>query len=86
MNLYNDKGLVEEYDKIERFGRTDLYKKGFDGRQLRNLLASAMGRAQARQNGAGKMRLDDIEIIISIMTSFKGDLEYQTRRYQGKFT
>ncbi|KAI1478891.1 hypothetical protein K445DRAFT_302869 [Daldinia sp. EC12] len=82
LDLYNDKGLVEEYDKIKKFGETDLHKKGFDGRQLRNLLTSSMGRAQARNNGAGKMKLDDIETIISIMTSFKGDLEYQTRRYQ----
>ncbi|KAI8957893.1 P-loop containing nucleoside triphosphate hydrolase protein [Daldinia sp. FL1419] len=82
LDLYNEKGLVEEYRKIRHFGETDLHKKGFDGRQLRNLVASAMGRAQARDGGAGKMRLEDIETIISNMTSFKGDLEYQTRRYQ----
>lgn len=57
----------------------------------KDLMAGSYGTSWPRpwvelKLGAGKTRLDDIEIIISIMASFKGDLEYQTRRYQGKLT
>ncbi|KAI1779542.1 P-loop containing nucleoside triphosphate hydrolase protein [Hypoxylon cercidicola] len=80
LDQYNKKGLIEEYPAIAKFAKNDLHKKGFDGRQLRNLVASAMGCAQARPNG--KMTMDDITMIVSNMESFKGDLAYQMRRYQ----
>ncbi|XXG94193.1 hypothetical protein Hte_000446 [Hypoxylon texense] len=82
LDQYNKRGLVEQYPAIAKFARNDLHKKGFDGRQLRNLVASAMGLAQARPNG--KMRMDDINIVMGNIESFKGDLAYQMRRYQGK--
>lgn len=80
LDQYNKKHLVEEYPAIVKFAKNDLHKKGFDGRQLRNLVTSAMGCAQARPNG--KMKMDDITVIMSNMESFKGDLDYQMRRHQ----
>ncbi|OTB07949.1 hypothetical protein M426DRAFT_317451 [Hypoxylon sp. CI-4A] len=82
VDKYNKKGLVEEYTQIMKYGEDEIHKKGFDGRQLRNLVASAMGRAQAREEGNNRLKMIDIDTIVSNMTPFKGDLEYQMRRYQ----
>jgi AAA+ superfamily predicted ATPase len=84
LDQYNEKGLVADYARIKKYGETDLPKKGFDGRQLRNIVASAIGRAQARQDGRKRMELEDIEIIVSNMASFKQDLDHRTRTWHGK--
>lgn len=83
LDQYHKKGLVEEYAAIAKFAKNDLPKKTFDGRQLRNIVASAMGRAQARPNG--RMTMADINTIVNNMEQFKIDLGYQMRRYRGKF-
>jgi phosphopantetheine adenylyltransferase len=82
LDQYQKKYLIEQYDAIVQYVKTDLYKKKFDGRQLRNIVTSAMGIAQARPNG--RMKLDDVQLVVSNMESFKTNLSYQTQRYQGK--
>jgi hypothetical protein len=79
---YQQKRLVEEYELIVHYMKTDLYKKRFDGRQLRNIVTSAMGIAQARPNG--RMTVTDVQQVVSNMESFKTNLNYQMQRYLGK--
>ncbi|KAJ2974911.1 hypothetical protein NUW58_g8508 [Xylaria curta] len=86
LDQYQQMGQVDEYSSILTFGRTELPKKGFDGRQLRNLVASAVGRARGRPAGSNKMRLEDIQTIVSNITTFKGDVDYQMRRWEGGLT
>ncbi|KAJ8132586.1 hypothetical protein O1611_g1040 [Lasiodiplodia mahajangana] len=82
LDQYHRMGQVDEYNNILTWGRTELPRKGFDGRQLRNLIASAMGRAQGRPAGSNKMKLEDIQAISSNITAFKGDVDYQMRRWE----
>lgn len=83
LDQYQKDGLVAQYDQIKNYVTNELSRKGFDGRQLRNIAASAMGLAQARQGGMGKMTLEDVTKIVSNNDLFKSDLEYQMRRYHG---
>ncbi|KAF1816127.1 P-loop containing nucleoside triphosphate hydrolase protein [Eremomyces bilateralis CBS 781.70] len=81
LDQYKIKGAVEDYERIKKTFRSDIAKKGFDGRQLRNIVSSAMGQAMARKDGTGKLTEEDVNIIVSNVDSFKSDLEYQMMRY-----
>lgn len=63
--------------------RKDLYKKKFDGRQIRNIVTSAMGVALADNR---QMTMEDLNNVVTIMMGFKGDLEYQMRQYEGELS
>ncbi len=85
LNQYSKNGLVKDTEKesIRRFLEKDLHKKKFDGRQLRNIVTSAMGLALAREENR-KMTLQDVMTIVNNMHSFKENLGYQMKRYGGE--
>jgi ATP-dependent Clp protease ATP-binding subunit ClpA len=83
VDQYKEAKQVKDYKMIQKFASSsDLYKKGFDGRQLRNLVASAIGYALSHER---QLKMEDIHVIMNEMEAFKIDLDYQMKRYQGKF-
>ena len=46
-------GLIEEYDEIKSWLEEDVYSNKFDGRQIRNIVTSALGLARDEENGNG---------------------------------
>ena len=82
LNQYHKRNLVQGYDDITNYVKNTLPRKGFDGRQLRNIITSAMGIAIARKE-TPRMTRNDLEEVVGLTESFKMDLEYQMRRYQG---
>jgi hypothetical protein len=71
LSQYREKGVVEGYEKIEAYVNSELHRKKFDGRQIRNIITCAMG--YARGHGM-KMSLDDIKHIVTYVEDFKSDL------------
>ncbi|ORY63320.1 AAA family ATPase [Pseudomassariella vexata] len=81
MEQYEARGLVDQLDTrmIERWAKGELPKKNFDGRQIRNIVTSAMGIARSAER---KMNHDDLLNVVGIMETFKSDLAYQMMQYE----
>ncbi|KXJ90853.1 hypothetical protein Micbo1qcDRAFT_225735, partial [Microdochium bolleyi] len=81
---FEKKNMVEPREKeaIKKWAST-LARKKFDGRQIRNIVTSAIGLAKAA-DPPRKLQLDDLQDICYIMESFKGDLSYQMMQYESK--
>jgi len=81
---YEDMGLIEPKEKkqIDHWTKTQLARKKFDGRQIRNIVTSSMGLARSHEDG--KLKYDDLLDICDIMEGFKSDLAYQMMQYQGR--
>jgi AAA+ superfamily predicted ATPase len=83
LRQYDSHGLVEDLDECVEYAEDDLWRKKFDGRQIRNIVTSAMG--IARDEGK-KLTYKHITKVVSRMEDFKGDLEYQMMQYTGEST
>lgn len=60
----------------------ELSKRKYDGRQIRNVVTSAMGLACG--DGAGRsITIEDLRKVDDYMYAFKTDLDYQMRQYEG---
>ncbi|EXJ83924.1 hypothetical protein A1O1_07553 [Capronia coronata CBS 617.96] len=83
LEQYKAKGLVQPktYADIMIWVKRELYKKKFDGRQIRNIVTSTMGVASAESR---QMTMEDLNNVVTIMMAFKGDLEYQMRQYEAR--
>lgn len=68
--------------RIERWGKSDLPRKKFDGRQIRNIVTSSMGVARSR-GSCSRMTYGDLMSVVNIMETFKTDLAYQMMQYEG---
>jgi hypothetical protein len=69
-------------DEITKYVERELWKNKFDGRQIRNIMMSSMGLAHAEER---KLEVSDVQDVVNMTTAFKGDLEYQMRKYEGEF-
>jgi hypothetical protein len=78
------RGLISDYDEISEWLEDVVYKEKFDGRQIRNMVTTALGlaRAEAAQ-GRGKRRLTKghMKRAFKNMSTFKRDFNIQMQRY-----
>lgn len=81
VRLYTEKGLVSKQEDWKRFAM-NLYKKKLDGRQIRNVVMSAISYAKGRNDGEGKMTLEDVQDVLVWVEDFKTDLAGQMRTWQ----
>ncbi|KAF5229970.1 hypothetical protein FAUST_10062 [Fusarium austroamericanum] len=80
----NDRGLIEDYDGIIDWLEEDVHKEQFDGRQIRNMVTTALGLARAEATrGRGRRRLTKLHLkrVYKNMSKFKGDFNTQMQRY-----
>jgi ATP-dependent Clp protease ATP-binding subunit ClpA len=79
-----DEGLISDYEDINEWLGEVVYKEHFDGRQIRNMVTTALGlaRAEAAQ-GKGKRRLTKTHMkrAFKNMSTFKRDFNIQMQRY-----
>ncbi|KAJ4464544.1 hypothetical protein C8J55DRAFT_493877 [Lentinula edodes] len=85
LEQYKARGLVQQniFKKIMDWVERDLSKRKFDGRQIRNIVTSAMGIALAdEERDTPGLTIEDLQSVVAYMGNFKGDLEYQMRAYE----
>lgn len=79
VSQYRDKGVVSEYDKIKTFAEKELPRQKFDGRQIRNIVASAIGFARGDNEN---MTMEHVSQIVSYVEDFKNDLAGQMMKWK----
>jgi|SRR5690242_3118581 len=79
LSQYNEKRMVENMQDLERYAKTELWKKGFDGRQIRNIVTSAMGWARASGQKLGR---EHVMHVASIAEDFKRNLAFQMMKWK----
>jgi len=85
LNQYKAKGLVQpdDFERIMVWVERDLSRRKFDGRQIRNVVTSAMGLACAdEKRRVPGITIDDLQNVVNYMIAFKTDLDYQMRQYE----
>jgi hypothetical protein len=78
-----DKGLVEDLDEIKEWLEAVVYREGFDGRQIRNMVTTALGLARA-ESGRGqvtKLNRAHMRRAFYNVSAFKRDFNKQMERY-----
>lgn len=86
LEQYKAKNLVPPgaFDDIMKWVDRDLTKRKYDGRQIRNVVTSAMGIACADEDRRPRgITVDDLKKVDDYMYAFKTDLDYQMRQYEG---
>jgi hypothetical protein len=84
------KDLIEDYQRIMEWLNEDVFQEGFDGRQIRNIVTTALGFARAEQKlrrGGGKLAQKHMKRAFNNVKRFKSDFQTQMERYketQGK--
>ena len=75
-----DKSRVQDMDDIRDWIKEDVCKLGLDGRQIRNVVTSALGIARAK----GKRKLDkkDLKQILNNVRDYKDDFVRQFEKYK----
>jgi AAA+ superfamily predicted ATPase len=71
--------LIEDREELEQYATSKLLKKNFDGRQIRNIVTTAMGFARSKDQKLGR---DHISQVMGLVEDFKNDLYYQMQRWQ----
>ncbi|PQE26995.1 AAA family ATPase protein [Rutstroemia sp. NJR-2017a BVV2] len=79
---YAGQGHIDtnDFDRIKKYGQEDLYTSEFDGRQIRNLVACAMGYARSKKPKE-KLNVEHIRDVVRFVQSFQKDLAGQMQRW-----
>jgi AAA+ superfamily predicted ATPase len=72
-------GLVKNMDGILDWLEDDVWSIGFDGRQIRNIMSSALSLARADQRT--QLEKNDIKMVAGIVKDFKNDFRSQYEKY-----
>ena len=74
------RGLVKQMEDITDWLREDVWKMNFDGRQIRNIVTSALNLARAQ----GKSKLDqkDMKKVLNNVKEFKDEFIRQYEKYR----
>ncbi|KAI8159338.1 hypothetical protein K4K49_002112 [Colletotrichum sp. SAR 10_70] len=78
------KGLVHEYDEIKDWLDEDVYKEDLDGRQIRNIITTALGlaRAGSGRGQSNKLQKAHMKTAFSNVSAFKRDFNTQMEQYK----
>ena len=75
-----ENGLVKNIEGIEEWLEEDVVNVGLDGRQIRNIVTSALGMARAQ--GKSKLEKSHIKMMLSNVKEFKDDFLKQFEKYK----
>ena len=75
-----ERNRVKDIDSIREWIEEDVCKVGLDGRQIRNILTSALGLARAERRG--KLEKYDLKKILNNVRDYKDDFLVQFERYK----
>lgn len=77
--------LVDDYNEIMDWLREDVYSEGLDGRQIRNIITTALDLARADRKfnkGNNKLGKSHIKRAFNNAKNFKRDFDTQMQRYK----
>ena len=74
------KNCIKDIDDIKEWIEEDVSKIGLDGRQIRNIMTSALG--MARAEGKTKLEKKDLKKIMNNVKDFKDDFLVQFEKYK----
>ncbi|KAH6697478.1 hypothetical protein F5X68DRAFT_257633 [Plectosphaerella plurivora] len=79
-----DKGLIEDYEDMQDWLASVVYREGFDGRQIRNMITTALGlaRAESARGKTQKLTKDHMVRAFDNVSAFKRDFNTQMQRYK----
>ncbi|KNG47000.1 aaa family atpase [Stemphylium lycopersici] len=79
------KKLVEDYNQLITWAKKDSKKLSFNGRQIRNVVSTAMNIALVEnKEGGGKLKLDHLIRVATQTKEFKAELKSQDEIYKAK--
>lgn len=81
----NEQNLIEDYDEILDWIKEDVYSEGFDGRQIRNVVTTALSLARAdekKRKGRGQLTKSHMKKAFANVKMFKRDFNTQIQRYK----
>lgn len=78
----NNKNLIHDMADIEEWLSEDVCKMGFDGRQIRNIITSALG--LARHKNESKLSKKDIKQVLGNVKEFKEEFVRQFEKYKNE--
>ncbi|KAK3399130.1 hypothetical protein B0T20DRAFT_497259 [Sordaria brevicollis] len=79
-----DHDLIEDYDGIQNYLDEYVYAMRFDGRQIRNIVTTALALARAEtefKQGSGRLKLKHLKTVVTNTNRFKNDFSKQYERY-----
>lgn len=85
LDKLDEKGLIEDYREIKDWLEDVVYKECFDGRQIRNLVTTALGLARAAakdNNEPNKLTKKHLKRAFTNACAFKRDFNTQMQRYK----
>ena len=74
------KNRVKDFDDIREWSQEDVCKIGLDGRQIRNIVTTALGLARA--GGKDKLDKKDLKKILNKVKEYKDDFVIQFEKYK----
>ena len=77
-----ERGLVKGMEDIREWLEEDVIKMGLDGRQIRNIVTSALGLARAQ--GKSRLEKSHIKMILSNVKDFKDEFIKQFEKYKSE--
>ncbi|KAL8752096.1 MAG: hypothetical protein Q9184_005849 [Pyrenodesmia sp. 2 TL-2023] len=75
-----EKNAITKYEAIIDWIKEDVCKLGLDGRQIRNILTSAL--TLVRANGRPKLEKQDLKTILNNVRDYKSDVRLQFEKYK----
>lgn len=75
---------MENYDDLISWVRKDGKKFQFNGRQIRNVVSTAMGIALVDKESGGKLKRDHLVRVAQQTKDFKQDLKSQEEIFKAK--
>ena len=82
LNPLVQKGCVRDIDEICTWIEEDVCRIGLDGRQIRNIVTSALGLARAQKKS--KLDMQDLKIVLNNVKDYKDDFRGQFETYKAK--
>lgn len=77
-----ERGLVKDMDQIREWLEEDVIKMGLDGRQIRNIVTSALGLARAQRKS--RLEKSHIKMMLSNVKDFKDEFIKQFEKYKSE--
>ena len=76
------KGRVQNYDEICIWIEEDVCRIGLDGRQIRNIVTSALGLARAQKKN--RLDMQDLKTVLNNVKDYKDDFRGQFETYKAQ--
>ncbi|KFA54443.1 hypothetical protein S40293_10081, partial [Stachybotrys chartarum IBT 40293] len=85
LDKLDNQGLIEDYEGIKSWLNEDVFGESFDGRQIRNIVTTALGLARAERSqpgGKGQLTQKHMKKAFTNVRKFKSDFRVQMEQYK----